>query len=138
MGILSWLLGRSVDPEPEGSIDGPGTFEVEVVGESRYQKALRRICGRCGPEGVELVIQCNLVLEDDNSHDDQAVRVAIGDATVGYLTRENARAYRSELRRVGHPRLRGTCWGKIRGGFERDDGSKALLGVFLDLPTVES
>jgi hypothetical protein len=39
--------------------------------------------------------QCtaHLILEDDNPHDNQAVRVDISGYTVGYLSRKNARAY---------------------------------------------
>jgi hypothetical protein len=128
MDIFSWLLGPS---QPQGSIDGPGLFDVEVVGESNYHRAIKRL------RGASVRTQATLVLEDSNPYDDHAVRVDIEGETVGYLDRENARAYRRELERVGHPRLVGTCAAKIVGGRKPTDGSKDMFGVLLDLPTVD-
>jgi hypothetical protein len=75
----------------------PGTFNVEAVGESHYQAALRAICGK---GKVRHPCIADLVLEDDNAHDNQAVAVKINGATVGYLSRNNARRFRQRCGNV--------------------------------------
>ena len=133
MGILSWLFGSVATA---GHIDGPGFFDVEVVGESNYQRAIAKARGRAAP-GETALTQTTLVLENNNPYDKQAVRVDIGGQTVGYLVRANARAYRNELKRNGHPNITATCAAKIVGGKPRPDGTDGLYGVILDLPTVD-
>lgn len=39
MGLLNWLFGTVATA---GDIDGPGFFNVEVVGESNYQRAIQQ------------------------------------------------------------------------------------------------
>lgn len=119
---------------PVGTIDGPGTFSVEVVGESHYQVALERICGGRTEDGVEKHVVGTLILEDGNPHDDKAVRVHVEGHTVGYLPRKLAREYRQRLEEAGHPALRGMCSAVIRGGWDRGSGDRGNFGVWLDLP----
>jgi len=133
MGLLSWLFGSVATV---GHIDGPGFFDVEVVGESNYQRAIE-LARRGAAKGIAVQTQATLVLENNNPHDKQAVRVDIGGRTVGYLDRDNARAYRKELKRNGHPDINATCAAKIVGGKPRPNGSAGLYGVILDLPTID-
>jgi hypothetical protein len=105
MGILSWLFGSVATA---GHIDGPGFFDVEVVGESNYQRGIAKARSRAAA-GETVVTQATLILENDNPQDKQAVRVDISGQTVGYLDRDNARAYRKELKRTGHPAITATC-----------------------------
>ena len=61
--------------EPVADItNGPGTFPIDAVGESHYQDALSKICGGKSEDGHEHECVARLVLEDENPHDDQAVR----------------------------------------------------------------
>src|SRR5687767_10540590 len=94
MGLMSWLFGskstpavsqvisRSV-PTPRrpviaiAHLPGPGTFSVEVVGESRYLHAFELICGPRNPDGEDCIVQATLVHEDGNPYDHNAVRVEI-------------------------------------------------------------
>jgi hypothetical protein len=120
--------------EPTVAIAGPGKFALAVVGESRYQKNLETICGPRCEDGVDHSAEATLVLEDANPHDASAVRVDIAGLTVGYLSREHARQYRSELAKAGQPRVMATCAAKIRGGWDRGPRNRGDFGVWLDLP----
>jgi hypothetical protein len=76
-----------------------------------------------------------LVLDDDNPYDSLAVRVEIRGCIVGHLSRENAREYRRQLKKAGHPALTASCKALIVGGWDRGGGDRGHFGVRLDLPT---
>src|SRR5690606_10267292 len=109
-------------------LSGPGTFAVEVVGVSQYQRVIQ-----CAGEPAEIVT-ATLVLEGDNPHNDQAVAVTIEGERAGYLSRAKARAYRADLAAAGAADAVVRCKAKIVGGFETRDGARAHLGLKLDLP----
>ena len=140
MGLLSWLFGT---PTPamgrrivaQAELPGPGTFEIEVVGESHYQEALEQICGGRSEESARFVTTAVLVLDDDNPYDAKAVRMEIDGHVVGHMSRENARQYRKKLKEAGHPRITASCKAIIVGGWERADGDRGYFGVRLDLPS---
>lgn len=121
---------------PIGKISGPKTYEVEVVGESHYQRALEKICGGRSEEGTEMYVEATLVLEDSNHYDNKAVRIDIQGMPVGYLPRQSAREYRKRLKEAGHTQLTGICGAAIRGGWDRGGGDRGYFGVWLDLPIV--
>jgi hypothetical protein len=112
----------------EITIEGPGTFAVNVVGVSQYQRVLEAAAA----EGA--AAKAVLMLEDDNPHDDQAVAVHINGARAGYLSRADARLYRADLAAVGEARLSVRCNAQIVGGFETREGERAHFGLRLDLP----
>src|ERR1035437_5020271 len=75
----AWLIIRAfgsgthspaASADPVGTIQGPGTFSMEVVGESHYQSALESICGGRTEDSAEKYVQAVLVLEDHNAPDD--------------------------------------------------------------------
>jgi HIRAN domain-containing protein len=155
MGLLSWLFGSDAEPSTAppahrprslrassprsgmlATLPGPGTFQIEVVGESHYQGALQAVCGPRCPEGEDRFVRATLVHEDSNAHDPKAVRVDIQGQTVGYLSRETARLYRAQLRQAGHPGITAGCAARIRGGWDRGGGDQGHYGVWLDLPVV--
>ena len=115
----------------EVELDGPGTFAVDVVGVSQYQRVLEA----AAEEGD---VVATLVLEDSNPYDDQAVAVHIDGERAGYLSRANARAYRADLAAAGTPQLTVRCKAKIVGGFETRDGGRAHFGLKLDLPKLSA
>jgi hypothetical protein len=112
----------------EIDIEGPGTFAVDVVGESQYQDVLEAAASHGD------IVRATLILEDSNPHDDQAVAVHIDGRRAGYLSRANARLYRADLASAGEPRLTVRCKAKIVGGFETSRGERAHFGLKLDLP----
>jgi hypothetical protein len=121
--------------DPVGTLQGLGSYKLEVVGESHYQSALESLSGGRTRDGVEKYMQAHLVLEDTNSHDSNAVRIDINGKAVGYLSREMAIQYRNRLREAGHSQLGGVCNAVIRGGWDRGPKGQGYFGVWLDLPS---
>jgi hypothetical protein len=142
IGLVLWLLKGAKSAgrgpirvnDPVGAIDGPGNFEIEVVGESHYQPAPKSICGRRTRDGAQKYVQATLLLEDQNAHDSQAVRIDVEGKTVGYLPRDTARSYRKRIREAGHPRLVGHRRAVIRGVWDRGPADRGYFGIWLDLP----
>ena len=131
------FLKRLLAPKPIPHIDGLGTFDQEVVGESHYQRNLKRICGGYKNEGIRLRAVAVLVCEDGNEHDEQAVRVDIQGHTVGYLSREDARTYRKRIDKTGNEGITISCNAKVVGGRKTGVFSSTNFGVWLDLPIDE-
>ena len=125
---------RTSRADPVYNLEGTGEYALEIVGESHYQRALERICGGRKRDSVEKLVQASVVLEDENQHDDQAVRIDIDGMTVGYLPRHVARIYRLRLKELGHPRIVGVCNAVIRGGWDRGAHDRGHFGVWLDIP----
>lgn len=115
-------------------IAGDGTYEQEIVGESHYQDALERLAGGRSERGAHVEVRAELVLEDDNPYDGQAVAVMIGGEIVGHLDRGMARAVRAKLAAAGAPRDWPIhCAAVIVGGWSRDRGTNVgSFGVKLD------
>ena len=139
--MFSWLFGSKRTSKKEmlvATIDnGGGVFAIDVVGESHYQKELSTICGGKTEDGHEHQCSAHLILEKDNPHDNQAVRVDISGNTVGYLSRKNARKFRKELAAAapGADVSIAQCPAMIVGGWSRDRGKdQGHFGVKLDLP----
>ncbi|MCX7428896.1 MAG: hypothetical protein NTW96_25125 [Planctomycetia bacterium] len=135
MGLLAWLFGGRSEDNFMVHLPGPGTFSIDVVGESKYQPALEFICGGRTGGSQKKTVEAVLVYEDDNPYDDQAIRVDIQGNTVGYLSRDNARQYRKELKQAGYSAMTATCSARIVGGWDHGGEDRGLFGVTLDLPT---
>ena len=137
MGFFAWLSRGSIPVEATRRIwlDGPGSYSLEIVGESHYQPALEALCGGRTPEGADLQFDARLVCEGSNPHDPHAVRIDIGGQTVGYLSRSHARVYRRQLDSLGYRGCTAFCSARVRGGWDRGPGDWGYLGVWLDLPT---
>lgn len=122
----SWLVGSSTGKERErlfveaaARAEGLPSYrqlysELDIVGESYRQSALRRLWN------PDVTYDAVLIPEPDNPHDRNAVRVEISGIHVGYLSRETARTYRevmgAEQCRVPVHLMRG--------------GPKGTIGVF--------
>ena len=140
MGLFSWLFGSdktssTITTRVADITNGPGTYDVDVVGESHYQEALETICGGRTENTQRLVVEAVLVPEDDNPHDTKAVRIFIQDQTVGYLDRETARNFRAQMAENGLTGVTAKCSAIIVGGWDRGGGDRGHFGVKLDLPT---
>jgi hypothetical protein len=115
---------------------GEGDFDFDVVGESHYQAVLSEICGGPCEDGHELEITAVLVPETDNEFDAKAVAVKINGSTVAYLSRSDAREYRTQLAAGGHTGQMAACDAMIVGGWSRqrrDRQDEGSFGVKLDL-----
>jgi hypothetical protein len=106
-----------------------GRETLEVVGESHYQANLWSIVGtQPTSEGTRCDGIAILVPEKTNPYDPNAIAVWINGLQVGYLSREDAAAYRPGLMKLMERQpvaLEASIVGGGRGG-------KPLLGVFLD------
>lgn len=142
MGFLSRLFGGLEPPTYDMTTpvtrirNGPGTFSVDVVGESRFQDALTTICGGRTARGHRLRVEAFLVPQDNNPGDRHAVRVYIDRKTVGFLEGATARQFRRGLHKAG---LNGNgvavrCNAIIVGGWDRGGEDQGFFGVKLDLP----
>lgn len=120
--------------EPKFALNGPGLFNVNVVGESHYQNELLSICGPKKARGANLIIDAILVLENNNKYDKNAVFVSINGLKVGYLSRENASEYRKSLASLNQSNSNVGCKAKITGGWDDGKGDEGFFGVKLDLP----
>lgn len=119
-------------------ISGPGTYDIEVVGESNYQKHLIKICGPYCVDGKTHEAVAHLTLEDTNKFDKKAVMVVIDGGTIGYLDRETAREFRKAIKSGGLTEYTVfQCSALIRGGWDRGNGDRGSYGVTLDLPDDE-
>jgi hypothetical protein len=107
---------------------------VRVVGESHCQDALLALGGHRGEEGVEWREHlAALVPEPSNPVDPMAIQVQINGIKVGYLGREDARAYRPVIERLGrHRRLMG-AHALLTGGWDRGSGDVGRVGVELQI-----
>jgi hypothetical protein len=115
-------------------LNGGMQFDADVVGESHYQAALDAICGGRTEEGHEFETVATVARDDENGYDRHAVRVEIRGLLVGYLSRDDAKAFRKLLKLAGVPDVCIACPALIRGGWDRGGRDKGHYGVKLDLP----
>ena len=103
---------------------GDGDFPAGVVGESHYQKDLKRLAG--GERRKQTTAR--LICESNNEYDPKAVRVEIDGKTVGHLSREDARAHRKKLAALSQ------AGAIVEVPAVIVTGSEGVCGVYLDLP----
>ena len=101
-----------------------------------WRSACGAISGGRSEDGAEYVTEAILYLVDSNPHDNRAVRVTIEGQRVGYLSRQNARLYRKQLKQLGHAQIVCKCDAMIVGGWHRSPADAGHFGVKLDLPVV--
>lgn len=136
--MKSRLVPREDDPKGRGPrplgplLDGRDWCDVDIVGESFYQRALQAIAGD-DPEGVQLHCWAALVRERDNPKDDQAIAVRISGRTVGYLSRDFAPAYREAAATLGLGDGPVYCRAYVHGGWRARNGKRNHYGVKLGL-----
>jgi len=100
---------------------------IGVVGESHYQKTLRRFKNYFPWQEEERNIVASLIPEPDNKHDKNAVKVEIGKELVGYLSRQDALTFGQSHTKAIAENKRIQCNGKLIGG----TWGKSNVGVLL-------
>ncbi len=110
-----------------------GIYEFEVVGESNYQDALKKLAGEHGRESARVKCTAEIIPEDSNPYDSKAVAVKIQNQLVAYLSKEEARMFRRRLGQKGLSGKTTTCAAIIVGGGIRKNGERLFYGVKLDL-----
>lgn len=113
-----------VDEAPTHELRGNGSFDLEVVGESNYQEALR---DAVGPGEVRQKVHAVLRLEPTNRFDANAVRVEVNGLVVGYLPREAAGQFTFGVKDTAMNVFAVNA--VIVGG-----GEGRSLGIWLDIP----
>jgi hypothetical protein len=131
------LLSKLFREKEAVFIDGGGDFDQEIVGESHYQKHLKKLFGDHKKEGNRKEVIAKLHYENNNPHDKKAIRVDINGKTAGYLPREDAKFYRKQIEKTGHDGIIVSCNAVIVGGRKVGIFRKAHFGVWLDLPLEE-
>lgn len=132
-------LRRRSLPRPEkidlppltGTIRGTKDFGFNIVGESYYQAALRKIRNsRYLAEDNDF--EAFIVTEPDNPHDSNACAIFIDGFKVGYLPKDAAADYVDQIAAQGVHGV--SCFrlrAKLVGGF----GARPNIGVMVNLPT---
>jgi hypothetical protein len=111
---------------------GNGTYSFDIVGESKYQDALKTISGRKTREGKEFRCNAQVVPEPGNVHDSNAVAVKIDSLLVGYFNRVDAKDYMDQLRASGATIAVHSVAAMIVGGFKTRE-KEGHYGVKLDI-----
>jgi hypothetical protein len=112
---------------------GSKSYATAVVGESHYQRHLQKLMGQRRPEGKRETFVAFLVPEPDNDFDENAVMVLIEGDQVGYLMGADAEDFvygMDDIERAGQVAAVDAV---VTGGFQKDDGSWAHYGVWLDI-----
>ena len=110
-----------------------GGRTVQVVGEASYQDALDRIAGGKSRQGTLKRCTAALVPEPSNRHDKNAICIHIDGQAVGYLGRDDAKAYQPVVQKLARRATVGTCSALIKGGWRGSSGDEGNYGVELDL-----
>jgi len=133
MGWLRRLFGPRV---PALRFPRSGEYSERIVGEASYQAAIERLAGGSPEDGssCDIPVTAELIWEDDNPADDEAIQVQVQGMVVGYLTRTSARLYRRWMATAGYQGRRAVCGARIVGGRDRGPRGRGYFGVELDVP----
>jgi hypothetical protein len=99
-------------PPPGGISLYAGAGGLLVVGSANYANVISRGVGSIGPRGVS--VTAALVPEPDNQYDRNAISVRVNGTTIGYLRREEAKAYKPVVEALASRGLTGYCRVDIR------------------------
>jgi hypothetical protein len=134
--ISAWPTG---DVQVQGSaiiFDVDHRQYVDVVGESFRQENLERLAGGRTREGARNADHMALLLpEPGNPKDANAVRVILAAADggaglmVGYLSREDAIAFRPVIDRVAESGRVTMCHARLKGGWDRGISFGVMLRI---------
>ncbi len=112
-------------------IGGCNSCDVEVVGESKYQPSINKAIKKSKDSNYDnrWYLEAELVLEDSNPYDSNAVQVRLFGKTCGYLSRGNAKRFRKKLQEHEFVGTKFTCDAVVVRGRSED----AMCGIWLDL-----
>lgn len=128
-----WLNIKDINTSQLDIESNAGTykdmFSFEAVGESNYQKALTSLMPNDGKieDKHKAYFIANLILEDDNKFDKNAIAVEILGLKVGYIPKEENKQLRKQLKTISKNRSSFSCAASIIGGNNKS------YGVWLDI-----
>lgn len=111
-----------------------GYFYTKVSGVSFYQDALKNIYESNIYANDSMIFDAELILENNNPYDAFAVRVEIGDKTVGHLSKTNALIYRENLQKSKLTKYRIKCPARVFKYNPNSGDSEICFSLALDLP----
>ena len=124
--MLNWIFGRTKSPTPRATKKpNLDISQLDVVGESFYQKQLDKICGGKVKGGHNLEKIGHLYPEPENPYDKNAVAVYIAQHQVGHLKKEDAIKFNKAFGRAIAVDL------VIVGGWQDKNGDEGHYGVKL-------
>ena len=114
-----------------------GDVQVDVVGEFDHQEELEALAGELTHAGSIKPVVALLSREPNHPHDKNAVRVDVGEVTVGYIEKWNAKEIQPlllRLEKAGRP-----AWvrGWIVGGWDDEAGTRNYRFRIDSLPKVK-
>lgn len=112
--------------KPAINLIGNGSFDYEIVGESNYQKNIKKALGLKGGKSSKS-FNVRLEYDDYNEYDDKAVAVYIENRKVGHLSKSKARSYRKMMKSLGFDKKDAISGATVYGG-----GREKYYGIFLD------
>ena len=108
-------------------------FAFDIVGESNYQPTLKALRGDPDDPAMDGIGTALIVPENDNSYDNQAVKVMVQNLTIGYFAKEDARSFRKRLAAMKLGTSVTSCGVQITGGHTLRNGETAHFGARLDI-----
>lgn len=143
--ITTWPSGDlKLEADIPAVLFDPAVPMVNVVGESHYQGSLERIAGGRTIDGPKYRDHHAMLLpEPNNPYEGNAVRVVVVTSagtggTVGYLSRDDAVAYRPVIDRLATEGKLAACRASLSGGWDRGDGERGSFGVRLSIGTPDA
>lgn len=136
MGLLDQLRAAVARSRPQTGgrvVALKGGGRVNVVGEAQRQDAPERLCGGRCEEGWSKPVDVWLQREPTNPYDANCVEVNVGEAHVGYLSKDDAAVYKGALRSVEESGAMAMCRGWIVGGWDRGADDQGKFGIWLEL-----
>jgi hypothetical protein len=110
-------------------INYQGSFRGDVVGESFYVENIEAVVGRRRGDGVDVVVEATIELEDDNPTDENAVVVKLRGRVCGHLARDGAITFRKRLTQAGIRRRSWVVPARVRGGWNRGGSDKGEFSI---------
>ena len=96
---------------------GDGRYGIDAVGESRYQDNIRAARKTISESLGDLKVLAELIFENYNKHDPNAVAIHVDGRRVAYLRREYARFFRENVLMGSAENIRYVCKAWIKGHF---------------------
>jgi hypothetical protein len=136
MSLAKWLrgiFGSRDDAEPPVKIAKGRGYTFNIVGESQFQDVLDDLAGPKTVQGTKVDWTAELIVDDANEHDEDAIAVLIAGKVVGFVPRDEAASTRADLDLINPAGRAVTCYARIVGGWRTEDGDEGSYGVKLSI-----